>query len=107
MNIDLDPYKAQDALRALDQATTHALVEARAAEQVARYHYEHQEDPDLSDLQDWREAQGYVTGIAAARQLLIAAVERARGSCRWCGGPDDHGQDCRPAPYGTLPRRIR
>jgi hypothetical protein len=107
--IDLDPYKAKEALERASANITRALVEARGAALEAGAAYAAQEDGDLDELQDWRTAEGTVTGLAEARRILDDAIAKAKGSCRWCGGPDDHGQDCRPAPYGTQPttRRIR
>jgi hypothetical protein len=103
-SMSLDPYKAQRALARLDQTLTRALVEARADEIRTRAVYEASHG-DLELLQDTRTAEGFLGGLEEARSLYRAAVEKAQGSCRWCGGPDDHGQDCRPAPHGTL-RRI-
>jgi hypothetical protein len=105
--IDIDPWKAQKAILHLDQTLTEALVEARAEEIRTRALYEASHG-DLDLLQDAREAAGQIGGLAEARRLFTAAVEKAIGACRWCGGPDDHGQDCRPAPHGTQhPRKVR
>lgn len=99
----IDPYKAKRALAETEANLTRALAEARGTEATIRAEHEAADHGDLSLLQELRTAEGFTGGLGHAKAILVEAIEKTAAICRWCGGPDDHGDDCRPAPHGTQP----